>query len=149
MKSFLFLFMGLWLTVSGCTAQNTTQKVEGDGKPALDALVSGKTRWQANQKATLKVGQQAYLQISENATTGYLWSVENTNPELLRAQEPRLFNLSGADNAEPRMVGVGREKVYIWQGQKPGTGTLTFHNMRGDDKAGAAETFQIAYEVVK
>ena len=74
---------------------------------------------------TLDIGLHETVRITlpENATTGYVWTVERYDKELIN-------ELPAEANYPKGLVGTGGEIVFIFQGKKTGTGDIMLKQWR-------------------
>jgi len=107
------------------------------------------------QPIPLPAGQPLYLTVckehllrlplAENGTTGYLWSVESSNPKVVELKAST-FLPPPRDNG---MVGVGGVRVFTFKTRTTGTATLTFRHERPWEKEPDAPCYQVVVLVVE
>ncbi len=91
---------------------------------------------------TLKPGQTLILQLAENPSTGYRWSVPALNSQVLQLTADR-FNPSGTV-----AIGSGGQRILTFHAQQPGQISLSLKNRREwEDEAAAVESFTVMVQV--
>ncbi len=90
----------------------------------------------------LTSGQKLILQLSENPTTGYRWSLPMLKPEILRLVDDR-FDLSS-----PVAMGSGGQRILTFQANHPGQLSLNLKNRREwEEEASAIGSFNLLIQV--
>jgi inhibitor of cysteine peptidase len=115
-------------------AQLPTQKnVASMSEITLSNVDNGKT-------LTLKPGQTLTLQLTENPTTGYRWSIVPFNDQLLKLTDDR-FDLSNSS-----AMGGGGKRVFTFQATRSGQINLNL-NQKREWEDSAVESFNLTIEV--
>jgi len=129
----------LWVLV-GCLATLVACGKKGDG--TTNVYIAYKA--DSGRAVTMHVGDELRIILTENPTTGYVWSIV-TNDE-------KVLGLSGDPTyeGESDAVGAGGERSFIFRATAPGTSTLQLINSRPWETAAIpAETFQLTVQVVE
>jgi inhibitor of cysteine peptidase len=71
----------------------------------------------------IRLGESVRINLSENATTGYRWTIDRYDEELIEA-------LSTKSHYPPNTIGVGGEVSFIFRGKKIGTGEIVLKHWR-------------------
>ena len=75
----------------------------------------------------VKVGQDFFIALPSNASTGYSWSAKATGSAVV--VEGYAYQLTAA-SGEKRMVGGGGQQIFVLEATKVGTGTVVFSYAR-------------------
>lgn len=97
-----------------CTASTEDDDVvtPGDDADGADELISARfTEKHNGQTVAVKVGQNIYVRLASNASTGYDWSVASVDKTL---GQPRIYH-SGGGGA----VGSGGATIFKWTTKSP------------------------------
>jgi inhibitor of cysteine peptidase len=89
---------------------------------------------------TLKPGQTLTLQLTENPTTGYRWSIAPFNDQLLKLTDDR-FDLPNSS-----AMGSGGKRVFTFQATRSGQINLNL-NQKREWEDSAVESFNLTIEV--
>jgi inhibitor of cysteine peptidase len=81
----------------------------------------------AGRMAELVVGQDMFLDLSSNPTTGFSWSFRCDREDILSALGEPEYK---PDRAAPGIVGSGGTETFRFRGALPGTATLQFEYRR-------------------
>ena len=104
------------------------------GCAAKGAPVYGKD----DHNITVKAGEQFVIQLDENPTTGYQWTVAISDESIVKLDKDDYQQQSAGSN----IVGAGGTRVLTFKGLKQGTVTLTLTNERSFEKNSAVETLK-------
>ncbi len=96
-------------------------------------------------------GSQIQLTLSENASTGYRWSLASLDPTLLELVS-ELPQTSPSDTcqalAQPQPVGSPGQVVYVFKALRPGLTKLTLKNWRSWEGDGSIiDRFQVSLHI--
>jgi inhibitor of cysteine peptidase len=89
---------------------------------------------------TLKPGQTLTLQLTENPTTGYRWSIVPFNDQLLKLSDDR-FDLPNASG-----MGSGGQRILTFKATRTGQVNLTL-NQKREWEDSALESFNLTLEI--
>ncbi len=89
---------------------------------------------------TLKPGQTLTLQLTENPTTGYRWSIVPFNDQLLKLTDDR-FDLPNSS-----AMGSGGQRILTFKATRAGQVNLTL-NQKREWEDSALDTFNVTLEV--
>lgn len=88
----------------------------------------------------LKPGQTLTLQLSENPTTGYRWSIASFNDQLLKLIDDR-FNLPNSS-----AMGSGGQRILTFKATRTGQVNLTV-NQKREWEDSAVDSFNLILEI--
>lgn len=71
----------------------------------------------------IRLGESVRINLLENATTGYRWSIDHYDAEVIEA-------VSTEAHYPANSIGVGGEVAFIFKGKKVGTGEIVLKNWR-------------------
>lgn len=97
-----------------------------------------------NDDVTLQIGQQLVVELDANATTGYSWSVVDSNDNYLKSEGEK-YTVS--PNCQPMMVGCGGVSSFTYTAMTKGSGTLTLKYAQSWDAESLAQTVKVTYTV--
>jgi inhibitor of cysteine peptidase len=89
---------------------------------------------------TLKPGQTLTLQLTENPTTGYRWSIAPFNDQLLKLTDDRF------DLPKGSAMGGGGQRILTFKATRSGQINLTLNHKREWEES-AVESFNLTIEV--
>ena len=119
MKKIAFAIMGSMMMLSGCQTWSLGQK-----KPKADIVYSDLQRCDA--PVQMKVGQIFRFNATENASTGYYWSLIKSNDALLSVQQFYQANRSTGEKQA-----VGGTKSFLFTALKAGEIDIILHHGQG------------------
>ena len=91
-----------------------------DNKPQAMLLIGESDN---GRTVDIRLGESVRINLSENATTGYRWTIDRYDEELIEA-------LSTEAHYPPKTIGVGGEVSFIFRGKKIGTGEIVLKHWR-------------------
>lgn len=117
-----------------CQAQAPdTQK----GSPAVVQLTQGDN----GQPSTLEVGQTLAIDLDENASTGYTWTIDSYDQDILES-------LGSTPRYSSGPVGSGGQITFTFRGIATGTGQIRLKNWREwEGDASVVERFETTVTV--
>lgn len=88
----------------------------------------------------IKPGQTLTLQLTENPTTGYRWSIAPFNDQLLKLTDDRF------DLPKSSAMGSGGQRILTFTATRPGQVNLTI-NQKREWEDSAVESFSLVLEI--
>ncbi|WP_367362971.1 transporter substrate-binding domain-containing protein [Mesotoga sp.] len=91
---------------------------------------------------TLSVGEIATMELQENGSTGYIWDVKITNPNVVSLiYEGSIFERKFLDDSE--LVGAPYDVQWVFEAQQPGETVVIFSLRRPWESVHPIQTFAI------
>jgi inhibitor of cysteine peptidase len=110
-------------------------RAKADCFMSIDKTFNGKT-------VVLQLGQSLELRLDENPTTGYRWSLENINPEVIGLEQDHY------NSPETSAIGAGGQHLWEFRGLARGQGIVRLkHWQSWSGEASITETFEITIVV--
>jgi inhibitor of cysteine peptidase len=95
------------------------------------------------QTVNMAVGDVLQIMLSENPTTGYVWSIVTNDESVLRLSDEPAYE------AESDLIGAGGTRTFLFDAVGPGTSQLSLVNARQQETAvEPAATFELTVQVV-
>jgi len=91
----------------------------------------------------LAPGASFEIRLPENPTTGYIWEVEHIS-EAVAGLEREAFEQEPAD---PRIVGRGGTKIFVFKAREPGAGEIALRLRRPWQRDAPIDSFVLKFEV--
>ena len=116
------------------------------GARAQETKAEGmKTFSKADQEKgqVLASGESFEVRLPENPTTGYIWEVEHV-PEAVAGLEREAFEQEPAD---PRIVGRGGIKIFVFKAREPGAGEIVLRLRRPWQRESPIDSFVLKLEI--
>ena len=88
-------------------------------------------------------GESFEVRLPENPTTGYVWEVEKI-PGAVLDLERETFE---AETADPRIMGRGGIKIFVFKAREPGTGEIDLRHRRPWMRDAAIDSFVLKVEI--
>lgn len=89
----------------------------------------------------VKAGSSFTIQLEENPTTGYMWSVSVSDESIVKMESDKYNDESAGEG----LVGAPGNHTYVFEALKVGTAQITFVYERSFEEGSAAET--VVYNV--
>ncbi|WP_292597321.1 protease inhibitor I42 family protein [Mesotoga sp. UBA6090] len=91
---------------------------------------------------TLSVGEIATMELQENGSTGYIWDVKITNPNVVSLiYEGSIFERKFLDDSA--LVGAPYNVQWVFEAQQPGETVVIFSLRRPWESVHPIQTFAI------
>ncbi len=95
-----------------------------------------------NQERQALPGQRVLIQLPENPTTGYQWSIEAFDPQVLAATGADFTASSGG------LLGAGGQRTFVFTALAPGrTAVRLVYRRSWEPKTQAGEAFEVRIQV--
>jgi inhibitor of cysteine peptidase len=117
----------LLMVMEGCSAF-IPPSISGSNDVGVTTL----TQSDNGKSVQIQVGDRLVIQLKENPTTGYQWTFNQTNQQVLAFQNSEYTSASAVG------VGGGGRRIFTFKGQQVGTTELHFNLWRewqGDSSA--------------
>jgi predicted secreted protein len=118
------------LATNMCQAESRKSTIPG-GEKEGGADLRTFTDQDSPKEFRLRLGEEFQVQLPENPTTGFLWTVlESSSPNIELEREEFLLS------EDPRIVGAGGMRVVVFKAAKPGRAVLHLGLKRPWEKEG-------------
>lgn len=135
-------FLAMTLITAGCGGNPEPEPISA--QPAapfalrLDRRDNGESR-------RLARGQQMFISVPANPTTGYVWEVDEIDPSVVKQEGRSTFDPS---RMNPGQVGIGGEQVFRFNAVGPGRTTIRMALRRPQAEAVApAKRYEVTITV--
>ena len=122
----LLLVLILGAALSSCSRQPAEPGANRNRVESMKTFV----KTDSGTTCELTAGESFEVRLAENPTTGYTWAVVKI-PESLLQIETESFETEAAD---PRIVGRGGTKIFVFKTLQPGSGELDLRLRRPWEK---------------
>ena len=96
----------------------------------------------ANRSLSIHVGDRVVIHLPENPTTGYRWSVERLDTDLLDAEGPEF------SSARDAAIGGGGTMTMRLVAKKPGSTSVVLANRRAWETSGSPiDRFEVMLQI--
>ncbi len=114
-RRLLLIFGGALLVLWGCGASGTT-----DASGRNNVSVATLTQTDNGKNIKIRLGDRVVVNLKENPTTGYQWTVAQNNSDVLKLESSDYAPLPG------RGEGKGGQRTFTFTAQKVGSATPHF-----------------------
>ena len=108
------------VSASLISCSSVVHSVSPEDKPQAVLLIGESDN---GRTVDIRLGESVRINLPENATTGYRWTIDRYDQELIEA-------LSTEASYPPNTIGVGGEVSFIFKGKKIGTGEIVLKHWR-------------------